>query len=213
MNRYKFLLNMQNFAEGDDQGGTQGAGSQGGQSGAEGTGSAAIDYDKLADIVGKRSQTAEDSALRGYLKEQGITGDDLQKAVNSFKTEKAAKAQETANKQSTLEQENQALKNSLQTMRLNNEIANQAAALNVAASKAPYLSKLVDTTGLINDKGEIVSDKVKEALENVLKDFPELREQSNTVSQTGFTQIGSGSGTDKATLEDQLNAAFGIRKK
>lgn len=210
MNKYKFLLNMQNFAEGDSAD-TQGNPAAG--NGGDGNGTAQIDYAKLADIVGKRSQTAEDAALKGYLKEQGITGDDLQKAVSGFKTEKAAKEQEAVSKQSTLEQENVTLRTSLQTMRLNNAISEQAAALNVVAGKAPYLSKLVDQAGLINDKGEIVTDKVKEALENVLKDFPELREQSNIGNSTGFTQIGSGSSTDKAAFNNQLDAAFGIRKK
>lgn len=48
MNKYKFLLNMQNFAEGI-QPDTQGNPAAG--NGGDGNGTAQIDYAKLADIV------------------------------------------------------------------------------------------------------------------------------------------------------------------
>lgn len=40
------------------------------------TGSSSVDYDKIADILDKRGTQAQYTALKGYLKEQGVSSDE-----------------------------------------------------------------------------------------------------------------------------------------
>ena len=48
-----------------------------------------IDYDKLAQIIEGRTKAAEESAMKGYFKQQGLTQEEVEKAINAFKEEKA----------------------------------------------------------------------------------------------------------------------------
>lgn len=74
-----YKLDIQYFAEGG-QGGT----------GAQVTqpNNTEIDYGKIEEIVNKRQQSTAESVLKGYLKEQGLTGDELNQAVNAYKNKK-----------------------------------------------------------------------------------------------------------------------------
>lgn len=40
------------------------------------TGSSSVDYEKIADILDKRGTQAQYTALKGYLKEQGVSSDE-----------------------------------------------------------------------------------------------------------------------------------------
>lgn len=68
------------------------------------TGSApAFDYDKLAGILAGRQAANEESVLKGYFKQQGITGEEAAQAIAAFKAEKAKNTPDLA----SLQQENQ----------------------------------------------------------------------------------------------------------
>ncbi len=202
----KFPLAIQFFAEAGD------GGNSGTDPASTGGSAPAIDYEKLADIVGKRSQQASDNALKGYLKEIGLSGEDLNSAVKDFKAKQEAEAKQKASIANTLQTENDSLKNQLFTERLNSAIMIQAGGLNIASNKVPYLQKLVDTSNVSDENGKIDSTKVKEAIEAVLKDFPELK--GTTETNSGFHQIGGSSGSGNGgSLDDALDKAFGIKKK
>ena len=63
---------------------------------------------------------------------------------------------------------------------------------------------------MVKQDGSIDDEKVKSAIEEVLKAFPEFK--STQQSSNGFQQIGAKSG-DKAGMQDLLDQAFGIKKK
>ena len=54
------------------------------------TGSSSVDYDKIADILDKRGTQAQYTALKGYLKEQGVSSDEMYKAIKDYKAKKEA---------------------------------------------------------------------------------------------------------------------------
>ena len=54
------------------------------------TGSSSVDYDKIADILDKRGTQAQYTALKGYLKEQGVSSDEMDKAIKDYKAKKEA---------------------------------------------------------------------------------------------------------------------------
>lgn len=54
------------------------------------TGSSSVDYDKIADILNKRGTQAQYTALKGYLKERGVSSDEMDKAIKDYKAKKEA---------------------------------------------------------------------------------------------------------------------------
>jgi len=203
----KYPLEIQFFAEQESPEGKPAANESGSTAP-----SIDIDYDKLADTLSKRSQAASDSALKGYLQSQGLSGSELEAAITDFKAKQKEAAEQKANLTNTLQTENTDLKNQLFAERLNSAVMIQAGGLNIAANKIPYLQKLIDTTNVTDEKGGIDNAKVKSAIEAVLKDFPELK--GTTETNTGFHQIGGNSGNgNQGSIEDELDRAFGIKKK
>ena len=55
---------------------------------------AAFDYDKLAQLITGRTSAAEDAALKGYFKQQGISQQETEQAMATFKAEKQKNLQE-----------------------------------------------------------------------------------------------------------------------
>ena len=84
-------LDLQHFAE--PAGGTEppaGGQQQTQTPPAQQTQELAIDYEKLAQIVQGKQSVAEDSALRGYLKQQGLSKEQMDQAIATYKQQQAA---------------------------------------------------------------------------------------------------------------------------
>lgn len=204
MKNKKFNLDIQFFAEGGD----------GGNAGAQATqaNTSTIDYGKIEEIVNKRTQSTTDSVLKGYLKEQGLTGDELTQAVNNYKNQKAAQQQAAQQEQENMRQENQQLKAQILNSNIDSKLTALAGGEGVQAEKIPFLLKLVERKNLANDKGEIDEAKCKEAIGEVLKAFPDFKQ--NVQANNGFQQIGGqGTNTNTNSVDAQLDAIFGIKKK
>lgn len=203
MEKQKFLLNnLQLFAE---PGAGEGADGGGNEPGAQ-VQQPQIDYEKMAEAIDKRTSQTTDNLLKGYLKQQGLTGEELNKAVNSFKQQKA---QEETQKAQEHEQDKLRIKE-LEAQILNSNIdttlSTLAAAEGVSPDKVPFLAKLIDRDGLADEKGNIIEDKVKEALEAIIKVFPDFKgnvQQNNN----GFQQIGS-TGSNGKQVPDTRTTAF-----
>lgn len=68
-----------------------------------------IDYDKLAQIVQGKQTATEESVLRGYFKNQGLSKEDADKAISDFKEKQ--KANDPGTKVKELEEELSQYKN------------------------------------------------------------------------------------------------------
>ena len=144
MEKQKFLLNnLQLFAE---PGAGEGADGGGNEPGAQ-VQQPQIDYEKMAEAIDKRTSQTTDNLLKGYLKQQGLTGEELNKAVNSFKQQKA---QEETQKAQEHEQDKLRIKE-LEAQILNSNIdttlSTLAAAEGISPDKVPFLAKLIDRDG------------------------------------------------------------------
>lgn len=106
-NLLKFPLNLQLFAEGGGDGGT--GGESGAQDGTQ-TQQPQIDYEKIAEAISKRTKNTTDNVLVGYLKQQGLTGEELNQAVNAFKNQKAQAESQKQQEFETYKTENAQLK-------------------------------------------------------------------------------------------------------
>lgn len=196
----KFNFDIQFFGEGDGEG-----------SGTTQT-TPAIDYERIEQIVMKRSESTADSVLKGYLKQQGLTGDELEQAVKDYKNHKAQAKKDAETEHENMKLENQKLKEQILNSNIDSKLTSLATNEGVKADKIPFLLKLVDRTGLANEKGEIDEAKVKSSIENVLKAFPDFKTKDQ--NSNGFQQIGSnGSEDNNNPIDDKLDAIFGIKKK
>jgi hypothetical protein len=166
-----------------------------------------FDYDKLASIVAGKQAVTEDSVLKGYFKTQGLTGDEMQKAIDMYKADKAAKTPDIgALNQQVAQANSRAVQAEMKV-----EAMTMASELGVDQKTVPYLLKMADLSSAVVD-GQIDRDKLKEALNNVLKDVPQLKSQAS--EQVGGFKIGGDGGSKQnETNTDELARIFGVKKR
>lgn len=165
-----------------------------------------IDYDKLASIISGKQSATEDTVLKSYFKQQGLSADEMQQAIATFKEQKKQNTPDFNKMQSDLDSANNA--------RLIAEV-NQVATLEVIkqgvdVSSVPYVLKLADFSGATTD-GKIDNDKLSEAVKKVLDEVPALKKQSN--DGAGVQKIGGDGGNNNNPDEDTLRGIFGIKTK
>ncbi|WP_346893527.1 hypothetical protein [Clostridium sp. UBA871] len=168
-----------------------------------------IDYDKLANIINKGTQSKENSILKSYFEQQGMSQEDINQAIKDFKTNKQTKAQEQTTTLTTLQQENEQLKAQIVKARVDDVAYKQALGLGIEANTIPYITKLADLSKVTNEKGEIDENLITAALNKVLEDVPQLK-STNQQNNKGFQQIGAGASGQKSSTDDALKAAFGL---
>ena len=93
------------------------------------TGSSSVDYEKIADILDKRGTQAQYTALKGYLKEQGVSSDEMDKAIKDYKAKKEADKQAKEKAQADLLEENKRLKEQIQNKTIDEKISTLASGI------------------------------------------------------------------------------------
>ena len=172
----------------------------------------AIDYDKLASIINGKQTVTEDTVLKNYFKQQGLSQEELNQAIATFKEEKARRTPDVGALQSQLTTRNEELQRAL----VNNQATLEAVNLGLDAKAIPYVIKLADMSKAVNTDGTVNAEEVKKALEQVLKDVPAFKGITQAPGQNGTLggfQIGGGAGSDNNnSSEDELRKIFGIKK-
>lgn len=172
----------------------------------EQTQNVAIDYDRLAGILEGKQRATEDSVIKGYFKQQGLSEAEMKQAIDTFKAEKAARTPDinALNKQ-VADANARALQ--AETKMIAMSLAGE---LGVSAAKMPYLLKMADMTDVVKD-GVISEDKLKENLNKVLNDVPELKTAADA-QNAGF-KIGADGGQKANTSDEELARIFGVGNK
>ena len=90
--RCKVPMNLQKFAEGGsgDGGGAGASGADGGTPPAGAQQTPQFDYDKLASLIAGKQTVTEESVLKGYFRQQGLSKEQMEQAIASFKQQQAA---------------------------------------------------------------------------------------------------------------------------
>lgn len=206
--RRKFPLNLQLFAESSTAGtaGTESqAGTQSQQSQSIGNQAPSIDYTKIQQMLEGTLAAKEDTALKAYFKQQGLSEDELKQAIAAFKQQKAASQPDVT----ALTQQAQAAQAAAQQAVLDKEATLAAISLGIDAKTIPYVLKMADLGQVMGQDGKINDESLKTALNKVLEDVPALKPQAT--SSTGFMQVGaSGSGQQTQATDEALKKAFGL---
>lgn len=212
--RKKFTMNLQLFAE--PTGGAGGieptAAGQGQQTPPASTGGQSpaapqIDYTKIQQMLDGTLAAKEDTALKAYFKQQGLSQEEAEQAMATFKAEKAKNQPDVA----ALTQTAQAAQAAAQQAMLDKEATLAAISLGLDAKTIPYVLKMADLSQAIGQDGKVNTETLNTALNKVLEDVPALKPQAS--GTTGFLQVGAAStgkqtSNEPMTLKDAISAAL-----
>lgn len=208
----KMPMRLQFFAQPDGAGGGSGTNepgstnpepnnqNQNSQSGTQ------IDYDKIQQMLNGTLKAKEDTALKAYFKQQGLSQEEVEQAINTFKQQKAANTPDVNAMQTQLTQAQDAM----QKAQIENAAIMQAVQFGIDSKKIPFVLKLADLSEVVDKEGKINDETLKAQLNKVLEALPELKPQAN--QQTGFQIGASGSNQQQVNQNDQLASIFGNKK-
>lgn len=144
-----------------------------------------IDYDKIQQMLNGTLAAKEETALKAYFKQQGLSQEEAETAMAEFKKQKAAQQPDVAKLQGDVQ--------AAQNVALNAQIENKAllmhSELGIDLQTMPYVLKLADLKDVIVD-GAINDEKLKEALNAVLEAVPQFKKAQEQQTQ-GFRQVGA----------------------
>ncbi|MCI6467456.1 MAG: hypothetical protein MSA90_18580 [Faecalicatena sp.] len=166
-----------------------------------------IDYDKLAQLVAGKQAVTEESVIKGYLKQQGLTKEQMDQAIITFKQQQEASKPDV----NALQQQAIQAQAAAQQAQIQAAATMAAVGLGINANTIPYVIKMADLSQVIGQDGKINDETLKNALDKVLEDVPALKPQ--TAGAAGFVQIGASSGQAQQTIDTELDRIFGIKKK
>ena len=167
-----------------------------------------IDYSKLEEIVSKGIQTKESAILKSYFQQQGLSEDEVKSAINDFKTNKEKKANEEKLNNDELNNQLNAVKKELEAERMNNLITLAGYELGLDSKTLKAVQRLADFEGVI-ENGNINQDKIKECINNVLEEYPQLKISKST---NKIVEVGAPEGNDiEDTSNDKLRKIFGLK--
>lgn len=153
----------------------------------------AFDYDKLASLITGKQSVTEDTVLKSYFKEQGLSADEMKQAIGAFKEQKAKNTPDFAKMQSDVENADKAKL----IAEVNQSATLEAVKQGVDIASIPYVLKMADFSAVSTD-GKINTEKLTEAVKKVLDDIPALKKTAD--NSAGVQKIGGdGNGTSDGT--------------
>lgn len=171
-----------------------------------------FDYEKLASLIAGKQTVTEDTVLKSYFKQQGLSEDEMNQAINSFKETKAKNTPDVSALQNDLTAEKSA--------RLQAEI-NQSATLEaikqgVDVKSIPYVLKMADFKAVTDADGKVNAEKLTEAIKTVLDDIPALKGASQSGGNNGGIQKIGGDGENGSganNVNESIRKALGLKPK
>lgn len=169
-----------------------------------------IDYEKLASILDGRQRATEESVLKGYFKEQGLTGEEMAQAIDAFKQDRASKQPDVAGMEqsiASLQREVEQANRLTNLAKIENAVIVEAAKMGIDPKAIPYLTRMADLSDVGTD-GKVDAAKVAAAIGKVLDDLPSLKPSAE---QRGFRIGGEGGKDEKQADDAKLRAIFGVK--
>lgn len=197
----KYPLNIQLFANPGNDGGDGGDGAN--PTVTTDPSQLNFDYDKLAEAIAKRNASHETAVLKGMLKEQGLTKEEVDEAVKQYKQNQANKAKEEQKRIDDILAENQRYKEAEIAKQVNDEASKIAKELGVRDDRVETLIALCDRSKFTDDKGAIIKEEMKKELEAKLNTVPEFKNKKQVTIQSvkGSSQVSHEMTDEEAYLQ------------
>lgn len=165
-----------------------------------------FDYEKLASIINGKQTVTEDTVLKNYFKQQGLSQEEAAQAMQQFKEQKAKNTPDVEGIQTQLQQAQTLAQKEI----VEKNAILEAVSLGLDAKTIPYILKMADFQEAIGQDGKVNNEALKNAINKVLEDIPQLKP---TQEPSGGFQIGGAGGQQQQTSQsDQLAAIFGNKK-
>ena len=155
--------------------------------GAQQTAPPAIDYGKIQQMLDGTLAAKEDTALKAYFRQQGLSQEEVEQAIAAFKQQKAANTPDVGAMQAQVTQAQATARQA----QIESAAVMAAVGLGVDAKTIPYVIKMADLSQVVGQDGKINEETMKTALSKVLEDVPGLKPQA--AGTTGFVQVGAAS--------------------
>ena len=167
-----------------------------------------IDYDRIKQMIDGTLAAKEDTALKAYFKQQGLSQQEAEQAIAAFKEQKAnAQPNVEALQQQTTQAQQQARKAVIER-----DAYKLSAELGIDLKTMDYVLKMADLAAVVGADGNVDQEKLKEALNKVLEDVPQLKPQAE-VQQNGFRQIGVGNQQQNSNQQQTQNQTVQVPTK
>ena len=171
-----------------------------------------IDYGKLEEIINKGINQKENSILKSYFSQQGLDEVQMKEAIEAYKNSKKTEENKNTKEFEDLTNNYNSLKKSYNQERLNNSINLSLIKRGLSDEQIPFILKMVDVDGVMNEKDEINQEKLTENIEKLFKAFPGL---VNKTENKSFVQIGTSNNNSQyeESSDALLRKAFGLKDK
>lgn len=164
-----------------------------------------IDYAKIQEMIDGRNAKTEDSILKSYFEKQGLSKEEMESAINAFKTQKANQANAQNKELSDAQASLQKIQLENQRLKVEKKAYDFVDDLNVDNKTMPYILKMADLSQCIDKDGNVLEDSLKTALEKVITDVPGLKKQIQ-----GTVGITVGADTNNGTNSNNRVFDFGF---
>jgi cytochrome c556 len=167
-------------------------GATGTEAGAEGTNGGSVeqpgknrvnDYDKIQQILDGTLKAKEDTVLKSYFKQMGLSQEDAEKAIADFKATKKEHAPDVDGLNAQIkakDDEIASLHSKLTQILLTGTVKDLADELGFEASHTKYIMKNAELDDVIKEDGTVDTDKVKEAVTKFLEEVPNFKKVATT---------------------------------
>lgn len=212
----RFPLNLQLFAESSGGGeGNVGDGNQNSPTNpqTQTQNTPAIDYAKIQQMLEGTLAAKEDTALKAYFKQQGLSQQEVEQAIAAFKQQKAANQPDVNALQGQVteaQKQAAAAQAAARQAQIESAATVMAVTLGIDAKTIPYVLKMADLGQVMGQDGKINEETLKASLNKVLEDIPALKPQAS--GSSGFVQVGAANnqqqGNEPVTLKGAISEAL-----
>lgn len=200
MKNKNLKMNLQMFAENGENGENVNGEAKGGTQASNN-----IDYNKIKNLLDGTLAAKEKTVLNSYFKQQGLSQEEVEKAIATFKTEKEKNTPDVNKLLEDLEKAKKKTNDAL----IEKEAFLMASKLLVDINTVPYLLKLADLKDIIKEDGSVEKTELEKALKKVVDDVPAFKVKT---AFNGFTQVGKEQEKNAQTPSDELlKKAFGVK--
>ena len=161
-----------------------------------------IDYNKIQEMIDGRNAKTEDSVLKSYFQKQGLSAEEMESAINAFKTQKANQANAQNKELSDVQASLQKTQLENQRLRIEKKAYDFVDELNVDIKTMPYLLKMADLSNCADKDGNVLEDTLKTVLQKVIDDVPGLKKQvQGTVGITVGADTNNGTNSNNGVFD------------
>ena len=179
------------------------------QQAASGQVAQVIDYAKIQQMLDGTLAAKENTALKAYFSQQGLSQQEAEQAIAAFKAEKAKNTPDVGALQAQAAQ----FQAAAQQAQIQSAATMAAVGLGIDVKAIPYVLKMADFSQVIGQDGKLNEETMKNALNKVLEDIPALKTQQ-AAGATGFVQVGAaGAQGTQGAVDAELDRIFGTKKK